>query len=897
MAEVKIEITAQDGTQQAFKAMEQSGKSAFDKVSQSAADSTSKISSVFEQCKAHWITVTAAMYAAWRTVEKAIDFVKLGAQALQAEESFKSVATAYGEDADKMLHKMKEVSAGMIDDSALMQRAVKGLQQGLSGEQIVSLLEVARSSARVAGIDIESAFDRITDATANQMTRGLKSLGIVIDQNKAFEVHARKIGVSKDALTELQQSQALANAAIEEGRRQMKAMGDVVENAAEKLQKAEKQLHEMKETIGKGLLSALLGAAGAMYWLAAGALSAAGYVMKLGAAILSLSPFEKFRQEGKDLSQESKSIFEGAGELTGKAMTLWGAAGDFLSGRAKEVSEKLKGMAAEQQEAADKARALEDAQKKQAQGIMASIDALGKYSSVIKSIDTDALAFAGEKFNETLKKQSEIIERMTKQSDVDFGLGKYYAAVREITSINISRTPLDELLNKINEAGHRQLSLQRGIKAQLETEKSAMESLMKSNAKLASELPSAAQHMTGQIIQQDIRTLETHKEMLTHRLDAERSYYAEADALRKKAYDEQIQKTMQLVQLEQQIRQSQMTADDAILTIKQRTMTASEKYYSSVERLEEKYRMTQNLSGQEKINILNQVISAWTSLAGEVKEGDKVVVSAADSQKRAMWGVEQAARAVRYEQEEQKTALQSQKSAWEEVEKSAIQAMAKAKEMMELYQGQIKDLSNQIVGLNKSFELYVDSSQPKQAINEIKGAFERLKAYIESNPIKAVVHHTGTGSTEKPIMDKIAEITSAYGNLPTGGKFNVDFTQLTGAISLYTSLLEKQQHYKDLYNLAGSMGQINMGAAAAGRTYDEPLQMIRSMMGSMRGDTSAPVVPITSAGMLPSASGGQTDQRSYNFGDINVTNMSSQNADALARDLVPKIKRYMGRYM
>ena len=104
----------------------------------------------------------------------------------------------------------------MIDEADLMQRAVKALQQGLNPDQIVSLLEVARSSARIAGIDVAAAFDRITEAAANQQVRSLKSLGIIIDQNKAFEDYANKIGIAKDALNEQQQSQALANAAIEE---------------------------------------------------------------------------------------------------------------------------------------------------------------------------------------------------------------------------------------------------------------------------------------------------------------------------------------------------------------------------------------------------------------------------------------------------------------------------------------------------------------------------------------------------------------------------------------------------------------------------------------------------------------------------------------------------------
>ncbi|MBI4822670.1 MAG: hypothetical protein HY805_00340 [Nitrospirae bacterium] len=214
-----------------------------------------KFSTIFDKCKTHWFGMTAAITASLGTVYKAIDFAKLGASALQAEESFKNVTSAYRVHADMMLQKMKEISAGILDNSELMQRAVRSLQQGLSQTQIVQLLEVARSSARVAGIDIASAFDQITTATANQTTRGLKSLGIVIDQGNAFKEYAKSIGKSADQLTELEQSQALANLAIIEGQRQMKAMGEIAINANEAIQKISSQWHEIKEKTGKEILT------------------------------------------------------------------------------------------------------------------------------------------------------------------------------------------------------------------------------------------------------------------------------------------------------------------------------------------------------------------------------------------------------------------------------------------------------------------------------------------------------------------------------------------------------------------------------------------------------------------------------------------------------------------
>ena len=345
MAEVKIIVTAEDGSQKVFRAVEEAGTSAFKKIGQEAVSSSSIISGAVEKCKESYINFAAKAITLWHAINEAADYAKLGASALQAEESFKNVANAYDEDGNKLLAKMKEVSNGIIDDSDLMQRAVKGLQQGLSGDQLVSLLEVARSSARVAGTDVASVFDRITEATASQITRGLKALGIVIDQNKAFEEHAKKIGTSADALTELQQSQALANAAIEEGHRQMKAMGEITENATEKIQKSEAQIHELKETLGKGLLVAVHAIGGAFYWLAGGGLTLYSVFLKVGAGM----QFLKGNWDvAKQMIDDAGIAFEAAGETANKGMEIW----ENISLETSKASEGTKGLSKAQQEAA-----------------------------------------------------------------------------------------------------------------------------------------------------------------------------------------------------------------------------------------------------------------------------------------------------------------------------------------------------------------------------------------------------------------------------------------------------------------------------------------------------------------------------------------------------------------
>ena len=314
MAEVKIIISAQvDQATGAITKLEASTVSSFNKIE-------NKTKTIAEKFKANWLAASAAIVGAMYTIHKAFDFMELGAKALQSEESFRSVTAAYGIHADEMLSKMKQVSLGMVDESALMQRAVRGLQQGLQENQIVQLLEISRGAARTASTDIVTAFDAITTAAANQMTRGLKSMGIVIDQRKALEDYAKSLHTTVEALNEQEQSQAIANAAIAEGQRQLQAYGEMTLNPAERIQKLRAQIEELKESIGKGLIRVAFGAVGAFQWLAAGALVAFSALAKVNQGLSWITDILGFTEgEYKKWGEAANTAFSAAEELTGKA--------------------------------------------------------------------------------------------------------------------------------------------------------------------------------------------------------------------------------------------------------------------------------------------------------------------------------------------------------------------------------------------------------------------------------------------------------------------------------------------------------------------------------------------------------------------------------------------------
>lgn len=211
---------------------------------QSVGTATGSVITSFKNLAKTALGVTGAIVA----MQKGFDFISLGAKAQQAEESFRRVAASFHEDAESILADMKRVSAGTVDDSDIMQKAIKGMLQGLSGQQLVKIMEAARISARITGEDVATAYETITDAIANQMPRALIRYGLLTKEQLKVINAAIEAGVKDIDLYTL----AMANA-----EKQAAAFGKISETTTEKLQRLHAIINNLKETIGVALYHAI----------------------------------------------------------------------------------------------------------------------------------------------------------------------------------------------------------------------------------------------------------------------------------------------------------------------------------------------------------------------------------------------------------------------------------------------------------------------------------------------------------------------------------------------------------------------------------------------------------------------------------------------------------------
>lgn len=246
---IALIIEAYNKTKGAFTELDNSLKGVSDGHKKISDDSES----IFAKLKANWVAISVVVGEVGLAVREALEYMSESAKAQQAEESFKKVAAAAGESADEILASMRKAANGTMDDSAIMQKAVKGMVQGMSGDQMVNIMEASRVAARTAGVDVQTAYEQITDAIANKMPKGLRQFSLVTQEQIKLLDASMAAGIKTADLFQL----VMANAADQ--RKKVAGDGGLVEDNEEKIQKLKALWEEVKETIGGAIWSFISG--------------------------------------------------------------------------------------------------------------------------------------------------------------------------------------------------------------------------------------------------------------------------------------------------------------------------------------------------------------------------------------------------------------------------------------------------------------------------------------------------------------------------------------------------------------------------------------------------------------------------------------------------------------
>jgi hypothetical protein len=282
-----------------------------------------KQTSMLDSMKQNWIATSVAIAAAWATVNKAMDWVRLGASAQQAEESFRMVAETAGESATEIIAGMKRAANGTVEESAIMQMAVKGMVLDIKGNQLVELMEAARVAARMKGVSVQEAYEGITNAIAVKLPKSLRQYGLVTMEEMVLVKKAMKEGVEDVDLYTL----AMINAHLHAAKFGQEMAG----NTAESVQKFDAVVKEAKETMGKTFIAILESVAALWMTIGAGATAAAaGFSILIGRT-----------QDYDVLIKQSGEMMATASRLMGVQGDAAKAAGDSQVGASQKTVEQL----------------------------------------------------------------------------------------------------------------------------------------------------------------------------------------------------------------------------------------------------------------------------------------------------------------------------------------------------------------------------------------------------------------------------------------------------------------------------------------------------------------------------------------------------------------------------
>lgn len=214
------------------------------------------------------------------------------------------------------------------------------------------------------------------------------------------------------------------------------------------------------------------------------------------------------------------------------------------------------------------------------------------------------------------------------------------------------------------------------------------------------------------IAQQNVAIATTEKGQAEARLNAWSQYLANIKAMHATTLDGMKKKQQELFDI-------QLKTGDLALQVQQQLMTPMQKYYSTVQDLDNKQKMAMSLNSDEKIKMLSSVQDKWAGLTGEIKDGDNVLLSQTDAVAASLAKIQSIGSTMEAEKGAQIGAAQEQLA-------SLDLAMKSASDMVTQYQTQIHDLDGTIAALTRTFDLTMtDAASP--VINQVKSALDMIK--------------------------------------------------------------------------------------------------------------------------------------------------------------------------
>lgn len=186
--------------------------------------------------------------AAGLAVKTALDLTEEAESIKRINSQFEILTKNVGLSAAELEEKLIQSVHGLADDTDVIAAANEAIiKLGKSADKMPEIFELATKQVKVFGGDAIERFNQISNAIAGGNVRALRSVGIIIDQDKALIEYAKSIGTTVQALTDADRKQALLNAALEKGNVSLAGISEMTETTSESFKRMSVSLGQIKE--------------------------------------------------------------------------------------------------------------------------------------------------------------------------------------------------------------------------------------------------------------------------------------------------------------------------------------------------------------------------------------------------------------------------------------------------------------------------------------------------------------------------------------------------------------------------------------------------------------------------------------------------------------------------
>lgn len=199
----------------------------------------------FKTMQNNWLKVSAIVIGVVGTIKKAWAFQK---EFAEYEQGMNALAKNTGQNADKIVSRLREVSKGTISNKDIMLAANRSVALGVTSDTdtMAKLMTVATEKAKAMGISSTQAFSDLLTGVGRQSPQILDNLGIM---TKGWDSMAKSQGKTLD-------KQFIINQLLKDSQGVTKGTGDSIMNTAETMEKFTASWKNLEIAIGKFIDSA-----------------------------------------------------------------------------------------------------------------------------------------------------------------------------------------------------------------------------------------------------------------------------------------------------------------------------------------------------------------------------------------------------------------------------------------------------------------------------------------------------------------------------------------------------------------------------------------------------------------------------------------------------------------